>query len=390
MIVFDVSPAVHNKAGLGRYAAELLGALVFDNPGRAPADAGITALYHDAASAKPDALVQSLPRIAIAQRPYPWRLRALLAQIANLSQDALLGIPAARGGASQTGATLFHATEHLLPRFKRARTVFTLHDLIFKHFPQYHLPRNRAYLQLAMPIFLRRADAIICVSEHTKRDAMRIYRVPETKMRVIHEGVHPRFARVTDKKLLDIAREQYSLPERFILSLGTIEPRKNYVTLIKAFAEYRRRTQDVSTPLIIVGRQGWLFHETFRAVHENGLTGHVRFLQNVADTHLPAMYSLATVFAMASYYEGFGFTPLEALACGAPVLCSNAASLPEVVCEAGLLLPPGDVAAWAGALERALTDPAWRAALAARGPAQAARFNWQTAARETRAVYGSL
>jgi glycosyltransferase involved in cell wall biosynthesis len=382
MIVFDASPAVHRKAGLGRYAEELLGALVFAKPGATPATSGYTALYHDAAEAKLSPLVQSLPRIAIHQTPYPWRLRALLANLINLSQDALLA-PAADDRAS----LIFHATEHLLPRFKRARTVFTLHDLIFRALPQYHLPRNRIFLNLAMPLFLRRADVIIAVSEFTKRDAVKAYGIAEQKITVIPEGVHPRFRRVTDPAALRAARDAHGLPERFVLSLSTIEPRKNFPTLIKAFAEHVRATDDRDTELIIVGKQGWLFEETYRSVHESGMTGRVRFLGYVDDDSLPALYSLATVFAFASIYEGFGFTPLEALACGAPVLCSNVTSLPEVVGDAGALLPPTDVRAWAQALTRALTDADWRRDLAQRGPVQAAGFSWQRAAAGTAQIY---
>jgi glycosyltransferase involved in cell wall biosynthesis len=384
MIVFDASPAVHRKAGLGRYAEELLGALVFSKPGAAPATSGVTALYHDAAAAKPSALVQALPRIAIQQTPYPWRLRALLANLLNLSQDGLLA-PVAPD--QRSAGLVFHATEHLLPRFKRARVVFTLHDLIFRALPQYHLPRNRIFLNLAMPVFLRRADAIIAVSEFTKQDAIKAYGVPEHKITVIPEAVHPRFKRVTDADALQAARDAYGLPARFVLSLSTIEPRKNFPTLIRAFAEYVRASNDKDIELIIVGKQGWLFEETYRSVHESGMTGRVRFLGYIDDDSLPALYSLATVFAFASVYEGFGFTPLEALACGAPVLCSNATSLPEVVGDAGVLLPPTDIGAWAQALTRALTDAAWRRDLSARGPSQAAKFSWQKAAAATMRVY---
>jgi glycosyltransferase involved in cell wall biosynthesis len=385
-IVFDASPAVHNKAGLTRYAEELLGALVFDQPGATAAGSGITVLYHDAAAAKPSPLVKSLKQIAIHQTPYPWRLRALLAQLLNIAQDSLLTPALPASGA----APVFHATEHLLPRLKRSPAVFTLHDLIFKHLPQYHLPRNRIFLNLAMPLFLKRAAHVICVSEHTKRDAIAQYGLSEAKISVVPEAVHPRFKRVIDVPALQAARDAHALPERFVLSLGTIEPRKNYPTLIKAFAEYCRAHNDSETQLIIIGRPGWLFEETYRTVHEQGMTGRVRFLGFIDDASLPAIYSLARVFALPSIYEGFGFTPLEALSCGAAVLCSNAASLPEVIGDAGVLLPPNDIAAWSQALGRALTDDDFRRDLMRRGPAQAARFSWARAAQDTRAIYARV
>jgi glycosyltransferase involved in cell wall biosynthesis len=378
-IVIDASPAVHRKAGLGRYADELIAALAAD-----PRHAGEYAVfYHDAARAQPGPAIQALPRIATPLTPYPWRLRALLAHLADASQDRLLGDPP---------PAIFHATEHLLPRLKRTRTVFTLHDLIFRFFPQHHLPKNWIYLQVAMPLFLRRAGAVICVSEQTRRDAQRIYRVPERKLRVIHEGVHPRFRRVADPARLRDVRERLRLPERFVLAVGTVEPRKNLATLLRAFAEVRRRVGPAGDELrlVIAGRQGWLSDATYRAVDDNRLTGLARFTGYVEDDDLPSLYSLAEAFAFPSVYEGFGLPPLEAMACGAPVVCSNASSLVEVTGDAAILAPPLDVGSWADALERVLGDAALRADLAARGPRQAARFTWQVAAQATREVYDAL
>jgi glycosyltransferase involved in cell wall biosynthesis len=402
MIVIDASPAVHHKAGLGRYAEELIAALVEDSrKGDRVGDRvgdrkgrpynQYVAFYHDAANATPSKLIQSMTCIATDQTPYPWRLRALMAQLLNLSQDNLLTEAPSNTPRDQLDAPqLFHATEHLLPRFKTIKTVFTLHDLIFKFYPHYHLPRNRIFLTLAMPLFLRHADAIICVSENTRRDAQRVYRIPDEKTRVIYEGVHPRFKRVVDTKAIERARDRYLLPERYILSVGTIEPRKNLITLLEAYAALRAQDENFKTELIVVGKQGWLSEATYRAVHERGLTGLVRFIGYVEEDDLPAVYSLAQAFAFPSVYEGFGLPPLEALACGTPVVCSNASSLPEVVNDAALLVPPTDARAWTQTLSRVLADQALRADLSSRGPRQAARFTWEAAARATRRIYDEL
>jgi glycosyltransferase involved in cell wall biosynthesis len=394
MIYIDASPAVHHKAGLGRYTEELIGALTKD-----PARRGdYVAFYHDAATAKPSPNIASLARVTTPQPPYPWRLRALLAQLMNLSQDSLLlsAQPSIPNQKSKFG-NLFHATEHLLPRFKRLRTVFTLHDLIFRFFPQHHLPRNRIYLTLAMPLFLRRSDRIICVSQQTRRDLQRLYHVPDAKLRVIYEGVDPRFSRVTDPAALSRARKRYKLPEHFILAVGTVEPRKNLTTLFEAYAGLLQDGAPAapvvplsSIDLVVAGKQGWLVESTLRAVHERGLSERVQFAGYVADEDLPALYTLADVFAFPSVYEGFGLPPLEALACGTPVVCSDASSLPEVVGDAALLVPPTDAQGWTLALGRALTDASLRRDLAERGPRQAARFTWAGAARQTRAVYDEL
>jgi glycosyltransferase involved in cell wall biosynthesis len=390
MIVIDASPAVHHKAGLGRYAEELIAALATDRQRAGGKGDEIVAFYHDAANATPGKLIQSLTCIATAQTPYPWRLRALMANVLNLSQDNLFAQSSANTREPLSAPKLFHATEHLLPRFKKIKTVFTLHDLIFKFFPQHHLPRNRFFLNTAMPLFLKRADAIICVSEHTKRDAMKTYGVPESKIRVIYEGVHPRFKRVNDVKALQAAKEKYRLPERFIMALGTVEPRKNLITLFDAFKALREEDAALADEVIVVGRQGWLHEATYRAVHERELTGKVRFLGMVDDTDLPAVLSLAQVLAFPSVYEGFGFPPLEAMACGTPVVSSNASSLPEICGDATLLAPPMDVAAWVSALRRVLTDRPLRVSLQTKGLLQAQKFDWFTAARQTRAVYNSL
>jgi glycosyltransferase involved in cell wall biosynthesis len=384
MIIIDASPAVHHKAGLGRYTEDLLAALTTSPAQRAD----YTVFYHDAAVAKPSAMVRALPGLTTPQTPYPWRLRALLAQLLNMSQDALLA-PLIQNPKSQI-QNLFHATEHLLPRFKQVLTVFTLHDLIFRFYREYHLPRNWMYLQLAMPLFLRRADAIICVSEHTRRDAQRLYRLPDHKLHVIPEGVHLRFRRVTDRTALQRVRERYHLPPRFILAVGTIEPRKNLVTLFEAYAQLCADRAMDDLRVVVAGKQGWLVESSLRAVHERGLTGRVTFTGYVDDDDLPALYSQAQAFAFPSVYEGFGLPPLEALACGVPTVCSDASSLPEVMSDAALLAPPLDARAWMLALGRVLSDADLRRDLSARGPQQAARFTWDAAARQTRALYDTV
>lgn len=386
MIVIDASPAVHRKAGLGRYAEELIRALVALQEGQADSPFIFGAFYHAAEQAYTDVLPASIPQLTTEQDHFAWRLRTLVAHWLNRSQDDVLGI-ANTGTEHPSAPRLFHATEHLLPHFKRVRTVFTLHDLIFKLYPEHHLPRNRLFLQLAMPLFLRRADAVICVSEHTRQDAIRIYHMPEAKLHVIHEGVSARFRADVPSRDLQRVRERYHLPENFLLFVGTIEPRKNLVTLFQAFKALREQAPDLAEELIIAGKHGWLADATYRAVHVNNLTGLVRFVGRVDDNDLPALYRLARVFVFPSLYEGFGLPPLEALACGTPVVASNTSSLPEVLGDAALLVPPLDVGAWVQALRRALTDAALRRTLSQRGLERAAHFTWQRTAEATLRVY---
>ncbi len=281
---------------------------------------------------------------------------------------------------------LFHATEHLLPRLSSVRTVFTLHDLIFLFHPETHKPLNRWFLTLMMPRFLRAADAVIAVSECTRRDAVRAYGIPEEKITVIYEGVSPRF-RPASPEAIQAVRAKYRLPERFILYVGTIEPRKNLTALLEAYAALQSRNTQHAARLVIVGKKGWLYEGFFRRLRELGLEERVYFTGYVPDEDLPALYSAADLFVFPSLYEGFGLPVLEAMACGVPVVCSNTSSLPEVAGDAALLADPTDIRALAAAMERALTDEALRASLRARGLERARQFTWEEAAKRTVEVY---
>jgi glycosyltransferase involved in cell wall biosynthesis len=367
-VCVDVSAAVHHRAGLGRYAQELTAALLdvaggdeyiafYNRPTQAQVDPPLNRLRH---------LTTNLPN-------KPWRMSALLAHYLGFAQDRLF-----------PGVDLFHATDHLLPRLARVRSVFTLHDLAFRFYPQTHTAWNRRFLNVMMPHFLRAADAVIAVSEHTKRDAVRAYGLDEAKVKVVYEGVPPRFRPATPEAAAAV-RQKYSLPERFVLFVGTIEPRKNLSTLLTAFGQFKEWGGEHH--LVIVGRKGWLYESFFRQLRASGWERNVIFPGFVSDVDLPALYGGAEFFVFPSLYEGFGLPPLEALACGTPTLCADSSSLPEVVGDAALLVPPLDVAAWAEAMQRLACDANLRAALRARGPERARQFTWERAARKTAEIY---
>ncbi len=369
-IAIDLSPAVHQKAGLGRYArtlAEHLTALDHGNEYIA------FAYGSPAQDALPPSL-RALPRANIPLDVRPWRMGVWLAHALGVSLDRAL-----------PSVDIFHATEHLLPPLKNAKSVFTLHDLIFQFFPEFHLPLNRWFLRNAMPHFLRRADAIIAVSECTKWDAVRLYRVPPEKITVIYEGVNPALRPATDPNVIAAARARYAHNQPFLLFLGTIEPRKNIPALVDALQALRAR--GFSHRLLIAGRRGWLYQDVFEHVRQAGMESEVDFLDYVPDVDLPALFAACDAFVFPSLYEGFGLPPLEAMACGAPVVCSNTSSLPEVVGEAALGVNPRDPGEIAAAVERVIHDERLRAELRAKGLVQAAKFSWERAARETIAVY---
>jgi glycosyltransferase involved in cell wall biosynthesis len=367
-VCIDVSAAVHRRAGLGRYAHELTRALVEQG------EHEYVAFYHQRGQAHLDPPIDALPQLTTRLSVKPWRLTAMLTHFSGIAQDGMF-----------PGVDVFHATEHLLPRLRRIRSVFTLHDLIFRFDPGSHLPLNRIYLNTMMPRFLRAADAVIAVSECSKRDAVRLYGTPAEKIHVIPEGVDARFKPVENPQVEPV-RDKYHLPKRFALSVGTLEPRKNYPILFEALASLRERGLEM-WPLVIVGKPGWLYEPIYRRVTELGLQDVVCFTGFVSDDELPALYNAATLLALPSRYEGFGLPVVEAMACGTPVVCSNTSSLPEVAGQAALLVPPEDVQGWAEAITRLWNDDALLAQMRERGFAQAARFTWEHAARKTIEVY---
>ncbi len=374
-VCLDLSPTVHRRAGWGTYARELARALA-----RLEDAPALTLFYSHPARAHPlPPDLSTLPTNTLSLSTRPWRLLAALSQHLNLGLDRWL-----------PRCEVFHATEHLLPRLKDARTVLTVHDLIYRLFPDYHLPLNKWFLNLFMPLFVRRADAIIAVSQCTKNDLMRHYDVAPEKITVIYEGVDARFRPITDRDALAAVRARYSLPQRYILYVGTLEPRKNLPTLLEAYATLQAQSPIPDLQLVIVGRRGWLYESFFQRLRELNLEDQVILLGFIPDEDLPAVYSGADLFVFPSLYEGFGLPPLEAMACGTPVVSSDTSSLPEVVGEAGLMVDPHDVRALTEAIERALTDRHLRAELRARGLEQASRFTWEKTARQTLKVYRNV
>jgi len=370
-ICVNASPAVHHIAGLGRYTQELMAALLdIDSENE------YVAFYNRPSEARVDPPLDRLPHLTTNLDTKPWRMSALVAHFARISQDRLF-----------PGIDLFHATDHLLPRLTRSKSVFTLHDLVFRFYPHTHKPLNRWFLTLMMPRFLKAADAVIAVSQSTKRDAVQTYGIDEAKITVIYEGVSDHFRRASPDAIVAV-RHKYSLPNEFILSLGTIEPRKNLTSLLEAY--HALRNEGSPPGLVIVGKKGWLYSGFFNRMYELGLEHDVVFPGFVPDEDLPALYSAADLFVFPSLYEGFGLPVLEALACGTPVVASNASSLPEVAGEAALLVDPSSVEALVQAVKDVLGNRGLREDLRERGPKQAAKFSWQRAARETKAVYTSL
>lgn len=367
-IYVDVSAAVNARAGLGRYAESLAGALIATQPDR-------LALFYNAGrrtAGLPPGL-RHVPARRVRAGYKPWRMAVWLGSLADVGFDRLV-----------PGAEVFHATEHLLLPLRTVPTVLTVHDLIFRLFPEHHTRLNYWYLNATMPLYCRRATAIISVSEATKRDLVRLYRLPAAKITVVHEAAAPHFMPAAPERVANV-RTRYGLPARYILRVGTIEPRKNLERLLEALAVLRRLAPDAR--LVIVGARGWLTEGFFRRLEALGLGDAVQLAGRVPDEDLPAIYSGAELLVEPSVYEGFGLPLLEAMACGTPVVCSAVASLPEVGGDAARYFDPHDTEAMAALMAEVWRSADLRAALRQAGLARAAQFSWQRAAQETLAVY---
>jgi glycosyltransferase involved in cell wall biosynthesis len=300
-----------------------------------------------------------------------------------LPADLWLGNPA-----------LYHSPDFTLPPLARARGVVTVHDLSFEALSDVHEPALRRYLQRSVPHSVERADHIFADSESTSQEVMRWYGVAPARISVVYPGVEPRFRVMDadapeDARHLERVRQEFDLRLPFLLSIGTLEPRKNVATTIRAFSRHAA-SGDRETVLLIAGGDGWLGQrETLETlVRKLALENRVRFLGYVPDHHLPALINLASALVYPSRYEGFGLPVLEALACGVPVITARNTSLPEAGGEAARYVDEAeDDDALAREIQRVLHDTREREKMISRGLEHAARFTWEATARRVVALY---
>lgn len=288
-------------------------------------------------------------------------------------------------------AELFHAPHYVLPALTPCRSIVTIHDCIHLRFPQY-LPNRLgyAYARAQMWTATHRAARVITVSEASKRDILRYFGIPASRIEVIYNAIDDRFWQQPDPEDITRVRERYRLDRRFVLYAGNIKPHKNLERLIEAFHLLRQRPDMHEVQLLIIGDEISKYATLRRAVHRHKLHKHVRFFGFVSDQTLAALYRLASVFVFPSLYEGFGLPPLEAMASGTPVITSNVSSLPEVVGDAALMIDPYEPEAIADAMQRVLDDEALRADLSRRGLARAREFSWERSVARVREIYAEV
>jgi glycosyltransferase involved in cell wall biosynthesis len=373
-IAIDYTSAVHQRAGIGRYTRGLVQALT-----RLDADSHYTLLVLGQTGAHfiPTALPANFK---LRYAPISDRWATVLWHRLNLPFPVDLF----------TGrADLFHGPSFTLPP-GFTPSLLTVHDLSYLRYPQGAHPALLAWLTKAVPRSLRRARHVLADSGSTRADLIELMHIPAERITVIGAGVEERFQAVTDPEPLNRVRSRYRLPDRFILCVSTLEPRKNLTGLITAFNQLMSAADQsplTDLHLVIAGGKGWLYDDIFAAAEASPVRERIHFAGFVADEDLPALCSLATLFAFPSHYEGFGIPVLEAMACGTPVVCANNSSLPEVAGDAALLVDSTDTDALVEAMHRLLIDIPLREKLVRRGLEQAKRFTWEEAARRLLNVY---
>lgn len=273
------------------------------------------------------------------------------------------------------------------PPFSPCPVVVSIHDLSFEHLPQTFKRRSRMQLRLTVRRSARNAAQVIALSEHARADLIATYNLQPEKVNVVPLAAPDAFAPVRDDNELQRVRQIYGIDRDYILSVGSIQPRKNLRRLIEAYYLLRQQQPEGKLPqLVLVGKNAWLYDETLQSLKDRDL-GSIVLTGYVPEADLPALYSGALCFIYPSYFEGFGLPPLEAMKCGAPVIVGNKTSLPEVVGDAALMIDPFDVGAIAAAIQRVITDSDFRSELRVKGMQRAKQFDWKETARRTLAVY---
>ncbi len=280
--------------------------------------------------------------------------------------------------------------DHTASLFKKTSpVVLTIHDLAFMAMPDTFPFGKRIYKTLAVRQSVRSADRIIADSQATKDDCIKLLGIPEDEIKVIHNGIDSYFKKITEPALLTNTRKKLGLFKNIILFVGTLEPRKNVIRLIRAYA-HLCKSMHLEHELVIAGKKGWMYSGIFHEVERLGLKDRVHFLNYVSQQDLVNLYSMADLFVYPSLYEGFGFPPLEAMACEVPVVASNVSSLPEVLGDAALLIDPYSTDEMVAAMSKILSDVEFSQRLKAKGLERVKQYSWQNFAVQLLKVFEEI
>jgi glycosyltransferase involved in cell wall biosynthesis len=274
--------------------------------------------------------------------------------------------------------------QYIVPPVCPVPIITTVHDISFRRHPRWFPAKHALLLNLLIPLAIAQAERVITCSEHTRREILALYGTDERKVIVTPYAADPIYQPMPVEVARQAVRERFNVRHPYILAVGVLQPRKNLPRLVEAYARIAR---EVPQHLVLVGKEGWAFEGLRRRVAGSGVASRIHFTGYVPDADLPALYAAADLFVYPSLYEGFGFPPLEAMACGTPVVTSNNTSLPEVVGDAALTVDPRNTAQLAATMAEVLTSAERRGELIERGLARAAQFSWDRTARETIRVY---
>jgi glycosyltransferase involved in cell wall biosynthesis len=363
-IAFDGTTLRPGRTGVGYYTEHLL--------------------HHLAEQAVDDELIVMSNRPIDTTRPLPARVR-VAASSWRTPRMVWMQTLAPRT-LRQIEPDVVHFTNGMVPLASPVPTVVTIHDMSLTLYPRYHPPRRVLLNRPLVDLAARRADAIITVSQSAKRDITRLYNLPADRVHVVQEAAAPSFQPVRDSAERDRVRRRYGLADRFILYVGTIEPRKNLPALIEAFAR-RHHRGDLPHQLVCAGPYGWLSRDLEDRLERLQIEHAIRFTGYVPFDDLPALYSLAEMFVFPSLYEGFGLPVIEAMACGTPVMTGRVPALAEITGAAAELVDRLDAESIGEAMVGLARSRERRENLSALGLQRAHGFSWQRAARETLDVY---
>ena len=382
MIVgFDGKPLLMQKTGIGKYTDRLLASLLaLDQEFSCRVHLPFSLEQRGAvAKGQATALRKQYPsRVDFVSSHFPPKLRRWIWRSSNfMPMERIVG-----------EIDLFHATNLVMPPLRRAKGVFTVYDLTFMLFPEYHVKGMHSFARDTKK-YVDRSDCLIAISEHTKRDVVEHLHIPPERVRVTLLAADERYRVISNEQAVAAVLAKYGIDREYILYTGTLEPRKNVPTLLRAFHLFRQET-GAPHRLVLAGKRGWLYDKIFAEVRSLGLEADVIFTGYVPDEDLPYLYNGAALFAYPSFYEGFGLPPLEAMACGCPVVTSNRSSLPEVVGDAGLMVDPNRHEELAEAMVNILSNGQLSSLLREKGLSRAAEFSWKRCAVETLAIYNDV
>ena len=367
IIGVDIRPMAGLRTGIQEYTERILAHMIPLAP-----EHTFKLFFSSFREPIPDRPWMHLPNVEIIHRRIPNNLLFFTGSIFGYPLiDDLIG-----------GADVFFSPHFFLaPLSTKCRRVTTFHDLSYLRFPEFFTWRKRWWHTIEMDPSqqARFSNQIIAVSESTKTDLVDYYNIDPANIAVVYSGTD--MGRPSNDTLSQF-KKNHNLPERFILPVGTLEPRKNISGLVRAFNILKNHTGNEDAELILIGKEGWQFQDIFKEIHSSPYKSQIRHLGHVVDNLAP-YYALATVCVCPSFFEGFGFPVLEAMACGCPVIASANSSLPEVLGDAGLLINPYNISEITESLQVALSDSQVRARMIRRGLAQSAKFTWENSARRT-------